>query len=76
MAKPKVDTNPVANQYAMPNERIVEYSTRSGLGGLISLREADDGRLLVELYRHDAAVEITVGTNEELKARDYRKDVR
>lgn len=60
MAKPKVTTNPVANNYAGPNERIVEYSTRSGLGGLIAFRETDDG-LTVDLYRHDEKVAVRVG---------------
>jgi hypothetical protein len=74
MAKPKVNTNPVANQYSAPNERIIEYSIRSGLGGLISLREIEGGKLQVQLYRHDADVEILVSAHEELTARDYRKD--
>lgn len=60
MSKPKVTTDPVANQYAGPNERIVEYSTRSGLGGLIAFRETDDG-LTVDLYRHDPKVEVRIG---------------
>jgi hypothetical protein len=64
MAKPKVDTNPVADRYSGSNERIVEYSTRSGLGGLISFRETEDG-LLIDLYQHDAAVTIRVGKPRE-----------
>ena len=57
MRKPTVTTNPVANQYAGPAERIIEYSAGE-LGGLISLRSTDDGRLIVEPYRHDNGVEI------------------
>lgn len=63
MAKPKVNTNPVANNYSHTNERIIEYSSKNG-GGLISLRETDDGRLRVELYRHDATVDFSVGPPE------------
>jgi len=65
MTKPMVETNPVANRYAGPNERIVEYATRSGKGGLIAFRETNDGQLLVDLYQHDAAVEIRVGKPRE-----------
>jgi hypothetical protein len=63
MPKPKVNTNPVANNYSAPNERIIEYSSKSG-GGLIALRETDDGRLTVDLYRHDDTVDIRVGPAE------------
>lgn len=59
MTKPKVTTNPVANQYTDSRERIIEYSHK-GLGGLIALREMPDGTLLVQLYRHDDKVQITV----------------
>lgn len=61
MRKPRVTTNPVANRYSSPNERIVEYSAgESGAGGLISLTVTEDGRLHVHLYRHDALVTISV----------------
>ena len=59
MRKPKVNTNPVANNYSAPNERIIEYSSQSG-GGLIAFRETD-GHLTVDLYRHDGTVDIRVG---------------
>lgn len=66
MAKPKVDTNPVANQYAGPNERIIEYSDRAtGLGGLISIRRTDAGELVVDVYAHDAKVDVRVGKGKE-----------
>lgn len=60
MTKPKVTTNPVANQYAGPNERIIEYSHK-GLGGLIAFRQTEDGNLRVDLYRHDEGVQINTG---------------
>lgn len=58
MTKPKVTTNPVANQYASTDERIIEYSNGMGVGGLIGLRNLEDGTMRVELYRHDDTVEI------------------
>lgn len=67
MSKPYVNTRPVANAYANANERIVEYSLPGGPGGLISIREHHDepGHLIVELYQHDAAVDIRVGNPRE-----------
>jgi hypothetical protein len=56
-----VNIRPVANHYATPGERIVEYSNKKGDGGLISFRENDEGDLIVELYRHDKSVTIRVG---------------
>lgn len=66
MPKPKVTTNCVANSRTEPNERIIEYSvpspkgTQGLLGGLIAFRLLDDGTLLVNLYQHDAGVDIRV----------------
>lgn len=64
-SKVKINTNPVANGYASAGERIVEYSSPNG-GGLISFGDTDDGRLQVQLYRHDATVHITVGQAESV----------
>jgi len=44
----------VAQKYAAPNERIIEFSSEFG-GGLISFRDVD-GRLVVSIYRHDSTV--------------------
>lgn len=66
MRKPTVITNCVANAYTGPNERIIEFSDRessgpnSPIGGLISFRRTDDGRLLVRVYRCDPEVEVSV----------------
>ena len=61
MRKPRVTVNCVANHYAGRGERIIEFfSDRAQAGGLISIREADDGRLIVDVYRHDDAVEVRV----------------
>lgn len=48
--KPTVTVRCVANQYAAPNERIIEISGRHGAGALISIIENDDG-LNVYVYR-------------------------
>lgn len=59
--KPKVSTKCIANHYAAPNERIIEYSANHGnLGGLISFTVSEDGKLTVCLYRHDPQVKIVV----------------
>lgn len=58
--KTKVNVNPIADKYAnWPDERIIEYSSPAG-GGLISFTLTDGG-LVVDLYRHDATVDIRVG---------------
>lgn len=63
MAKPTVNTNPVANRYAGRDELIVEYSSNAG-GGVINMRVID-GRLSVDLYGHDSTVDIRVGKGSE-----------
>ncbi len=60
--KPKVTLRCPANAYAGPNERIIEYSA-DGQGGLISF-VIGNGKLTVQLYRHDATVEIRVSKPE------------
>lgn len=66
MAKPKVTVRAVADLYAGPTERIIEFSDRQvPAGGLIALRrcERPDGRhrLMVQIYRCDAEVDVVVG---------------
>ena len=66
MKKPKVLTKCVANNYAGPDERIIEYTFgpdgRGGnVGGLIRFVRTQDGHFVVDLYCHDARVEIRVG---------------
>lgn len=55
--KPRVILKCVADQYAFPGERIIEFSHPSG-GGLISFFAKDDGRLQVDLYRQDPTVDV------------------
>jgi len=38
------------------DEKIVEFTGKDGVGGLIAIRQRDDGTVLVELYRLDAKV--------------------
>lgn len=52
-----VTTDPGANRYAGPNERIIEFSSPNG-GGLILFRVNDDGTLTVEPYRTDGTVTV------------------
>jgi hypothetical protein len=58
--KPRVNTNPGANQYAAPGERIIEYTMPDGTGGLISFWTSDTGKTHVHLYRADPGIVITV----------------
>lgn len=60
MRKPSVNTNPVANKYTGPHERIIEVSSAYG-GCLIGLRLMQDGRLLVDVYREDPTVNVLHG---------------
>lgn len=61
----RVNTNPVANQYAGPNERIVEFSSPAG-GGLISFRLPGDGTLRVDLYQLDDTVTVVTAVPAEI----------
>lgn len=58
MKKPSVTLKCPANQYTGPNERIVEFSFGNGMGGLISLRELDNGKCRVEVYQTDEGVQV------------------
>lgn len=65
MAKPNVNTNPVANQYTARDERIIEIhngdnSATGHKGLLVSLARAADGTFRVHLYRLDPGVVVTV----------------
>ena len=62
--KTRIITKCVANHYAGPNERIIEFSHSNG-GGLISFVETDDNRLIVEVYRIDDTVEVRFVNTEE-----------
>lgn len=55
MKKPTVTLRCVANQYAAPNERVVEFD-----GGLIRLRKLANGGTSVELYRLDDTTVVAV----------------
>ena len=55
--KPRVIINCVANQYASPGERIIEFSFPDGTGGLISFYS---GNKTVSVYRVDDSVDVSV----------------
>jgi hypothetical protein len=62
--RPRVLTRCVAQRYAAPNERVVEFGSRAG-AGLISLwLNEDKNELYVHLYRCDAAVRVFVNCEE------------
>lgn len=57
MKRPSIKTPCVADRYADKRaERIAEFSTPSGKGGLIRVRQNDDGSVLVSLYRLDPGI--------------------
>ncbi len=62
MSKPHVTARPTADTYAGPHERIVEFTGQNGLGGLISIRNMDDGTVVVDVYRTDPGVTVIGGT--------------
>lgn len=56
----RINTKPGADNHALHNERIIEFSTGETqdelAGGLISFMKLPDGRLRVELYQLDPNV--------------------
>lgn len=69
MSKPKVTINCVANHYASPDERIIEFlgkgSDGKRLGGLIRFFVSPySGRLYVDVYRQDRDVVVHVSRKE------------
>lgn len=65
MRKPRVTTNPVANRYAAPGQRIIEVSAGcTAIGCLISL-ELVAGKLKIHIYRQDPEVRVTVQSEGE-----------
>ena len=74
-SKPRVTTNCVADNYADPGEKIIEYSFADGSsaipGGLIAFRwlpheNGGQGELLVNLYRHSPRVRIVVSPGDDV----------
>jgi hypothetical protein len=51
-------TKCVANTYAGPAERIIEFSFPNGLGGLISLRYGSAGSCTVDVYQVDQGIAV------------------
>ncbi len=69
--RPRVITKCVAQCYAGPDERIIEFSSKGG-GGLIAFHECElpsgKKRLRVDVYRIDDTVEVAVGSKLRRKA--------
>lgn len=64
MKKPRVSTRCVANYYARPGQRIIEFSFPDGRGGLISFETDPAGGSFgpvarVHVYRIDTGVAVT-----------------
>lgn len=55
MTKPTIKTARPANAYASPHEKIMSVTVGRGspIGCLLSVRQMDDGRLILEAYRAD-----------------------
>ena len=62
MKKPRVITKCVANNYSMPNERIIEFTFPDGEGGLIQFATIN-GENRVTVYQHDQRVKVVKGKN-------------
>jgi hypothetical protein len=57
--RPSINLKCVADSYAEKSrERIAEFSAPNGKGGLICIRQNDDGTVTVSVYRLDAGVEV------------------
>ena len=59
MRRPTIKKGP-ASLYAMEGETIREFSTPSGKGGLISIRDTGDGTVTLCVYQLDAGVIVSV----------------
>lgn len=57
MSRPRVTVKCVAQRYAGPDERIIEFTDpKLNKGGLIRFWRADDGTLRLDIYRCDPGV--------------------
>jgi hypothetical protein len=59
-SKISVNTSPVADQYSLRDEKIIEFSSPAG-AGLIAFRMTEDGTLTVDVYRTDPTVIVRLG---------------
>lgn len=65
MKRPSIKSPCVADRYAAPFERIAEFLTPSGQGGLISVRETADGNATVDVYNLTKMVTVTTSTEKK-----------
>ncbi len=64
----RININPVGQRFASPTERIIEFSAGTdGAGGLISLRYGDNGRISIDIYRHEKT-DVRVSAADELSS--------
>lgn len=68
--KPKANLRCVANNYADPNERIVEVTngardSAKHKGALIGLRNMLDGTFRIEVYRADPGIKVVMPRTNE-----------
>jgi hypothetical protein len=57
MGKPTIERGPASN-YEADNEVIREVTGQNGTGFLLSVRNLDDGTVLVDVYRADDNVRV------------------
>lgn len=62
--RPSIKTPCVADRYHAPGERIAEFSTPSGAGGLIRIQELDGGAVVLEVYRVTGDVTVIIPKQE------------
>jgi hypothetical protein len=60
MSRPTIKSPCVADRYHGVNERIAEFRTPGGKGGLFRVQEHSDGRVTVELYRCDEGITFVI----------------
>lgn len=65
--RPTIKSPCVADHYASTGERIVEFAFPGGAGGLIALRDYEEGAA-VEVYRTDGEVRVIVDHEANAKA--------
>ncbi len=56
MKRPTIKSPCVADRYCDRTERIAEFNTPSGKGGLFRVRQSGDGKVIAEVYRTDPEI--------------------
>lgn len=66
LTRPSIKTPCVADRHHIGCERIAEFMTPNGEGGLIAVRESVEGIALVEVYRTTSAVKVVAPRREHM----------